>query len=129
MEACKKQLDKIKENDVLLKNSTHSIRPDIGSATFTYFDKLDADGKKISENENLGWDGSKIHISVQANQIDAACNVLTLLLLSPDNPFVSFKVTNVERAQADLEKDIKKLQTIRPIVKNEMHCTKQNLSA
>ncbi|WP_208994442.1 hypothetical protein [Pseudovibrio sp. WM33] len=51
------------------------------------------------------------------DQLAQAGNILTPLLLSPDNPFLSFKVTNMDGAEAAIKDDQEKYSADTPEAK------------
>ncbi|WP_108818619.1 hypothetical protein [Pseudovibrio sp. Alg231-02] len=68
---------------------------------FTQFNKLDKQGCEISSYQN--YHGNKLHMSFDQSQLEKAYDVLTPLLLSEDNPFGGFKITNPKEAESRLE--------------------------
>ncbi len=102
-ERLKQQIDAARKK---LENSTHKIASGSFSATFSGFEKLGDNGKPVIDDPEYDQGGNKIHMSVQIDQLQQAGNILTPLLLSPDNPFLSFKVTSLQGAQAALDEDL-----------------------
>lgn len=63
--------------------------------SFIFFRKTDDDGIPLYKTLGLKNEGSKLHISVNRDQLDQALDAVTPLLLSKDNPFLNFKATNI----------------------------------
>jgi hypothetical protein len=103
----KTQLDAKKSE---LVNKDFAISTGFGSPTFTTFERLTSDGKIANSAPELQRDGNKLHLSINADQLEQAYDVLTPLLLSEDNPFLGFKATNTEGARQTHDKEIARLE-------------------
>ncbi|SFU15580.1 virulence-associated protein [Pseudovibrio denitrificans] len=91
---------RIEAKKVKLSSDTHQIQRHSRLPTFVGFDRLDADGNPIlTEDSGYTYHGNKIHLSIRQDQVEKAGDILTPLLLSPDCPFLSFKVSNLQATQ------------------------------
>ncbi|KZK90910.1 MAPK phosphothreonine lyase [Pseudovibrio sp. Ad5] len=109
--------EKISAQRELLKNPDHRINNADRDGIFTQFEPLGEDGRPVLDSGEYEKAGNKIHLSVQMDQLAQAGNILTPLLLSPDNPFLSFKVTNMDGAVAAIKDDQEKYSADTPEAK------------
>ncbi|QUS58663.1 virulence protein [Pseudovibrio brasiliensis] len=119
-EAYAKSREKIAAQRALLKNPDHRINNADRDGVFTQFEPLGEDGNSVLDSGEYEKAGNKIHLSVQLDQLEQAGNVLTPLLLSPDNPFLSFKVTNMDGAVAAFKDDEKQYSADTPEAKAKL---------
>ncbi|AEV39640.1 hypothetical protein PSE_p0058 (plasmid) [Pseudovibrio sp. FO-BEG1] len=119
-EAYAQSREKIAAQRELLKNPDHRINNADRDGIFTQFEPLGEDGKSVLDSGEYEKAGNKIHLSVQMGQLEQAGNVLTPLLLSPDNPFLSFKVTNMDGAVAAFKDDEKQYSADTPEAKAKL---------
>ncbi|WP_109315285.1 virulence protein [Pseudovibrio ascidiaceicola] len=119
-EAYAKSREKITAQRALLKNPDHRINNADRDGIFTQFEPLGEDGKSVLDSGEYEKAGNKIHLSVQMDQLAQAGNILTPLLLSPDNPFLSFKVTNMDGAVEAFKDDEKQYSADTPEAKAKL---------
>jgi phosphothreonine lyase len=119
-EAYAKSREKITAQRALLKNPDHRINNADRDGIFTQFEPLGEDGKPVLDSGEYEKAGNKIHLSVQMDQLAQAGNILTPLLLSPDNPFLSFKVTNMDGAVEAFKDDEKQYSADTPEAKAKL---------
>ncbi|SFK42560.1 phosphothreonine lyase [Pseudovibrio ascidiaceicola] len=112
--------EKITAQRALLKNPDHRINNADRDGIFTQFEPLGEDGKSVLDSGEYEKAGNKIHLSVQMDQLAQAGNILTPLLLSPDNPFLSFKVTNMDGAVEAFKDDEKQYSADTPEAKAKL---------
>ena len=83
------------------------------TAPFANFSKRGSRGIRMAlgPNRRLESQGDKIHLSVTRQDVPAAWNALQPLLLSRDNPFLTWKMTILDNEDRNLRADLEAIAT------------------